>query len=225
MFFCPNRKFAPRCSVCVEPIMPAPGQEETVRIVALDRDFHVQCYRCEVRECNSRRQLCLNWGPEVLLISLDPYFQVTVLHTHLQTCMYTHKHTHTHTQIPAWWLTAVLAPLLFSLLAPNLLDCQIDNTLHTEMPRYLSWNTERPRYPLIVLVSVYYVPRKPPYWCSCCCYHALPGRHYTHTHTHAGLDAFRQTNIDIHKPTGILTYAHTHTHTQYIMLKQTAESS
>ncbi|ETE60658.1 Lipoma-preferred partner-like protein, partial [Ophiophagus hannah] len=30
-----------------EPIMPAQGQEETVRIVALDRDFHVLCYRCE----------------------------------------------------------------------------------------------------------------------------------------------------------------------------------
>lgn len=30
--------------------MPAPGQEETVRIVALDRDFHVQCYRCEVSQ-------------------------------------------------------------------------------------------------------------------------------------------------------------------------------
>ncbi|NXJ67673.1 LPP protein, partial [Rostratula benghalensis] len=42
-----HKKFAPRCSVCKEPIMPAPGQEETVRIVALDRDFHVQCYRCE----------------------------------------------------------------------------------------------------------------------------------------------------------------------------------
>ncbi|XP_078206621.1 lipoma-preferred partner isoform X9 [Callithrix jacchus] len=42
-----HRKFAPRCSVCKEPIMPAPGQEETVRIVALDRDFHVHCYRCE----------------------------------------------------------------------------------------------------------------------------------------------------------------------------------
>ncbi|XP_051778197.1 lipoma-preferred partner [Erpetoichthys calabaricus] len=42
-----HRKFAPRCSVCKEPIMPAEGQEETVRIVALDRDFHVQCYRCE----------------------------------------------------------------------------------------------------------------------------------------------------------------------------------
>lgn len=28
--------------------MPALGQEETVRIVSLERDFHVQCYRCEV---------------------------------------------------------------------------------------------------------------------------------------------------------------------------------
>lgn len=47
-YFFVFRKFAPRCSVCKEPIMPAPGQEETVRIVALDRDFHVHCYRCEV---------------------------------------------------------------------------------------------------------------------------------------------------------------------------------
>ncbi|CAL1593259.1 unnamed protein product [Knipowitschia caucasica] len=46
-----HKKFAPRCCVCHEPIMPAPGQEETVRIVALDRDFHVQCYRCE--DCGS----------------------------------------------------------------------------------------------------------------------------------------------------------------------------
>uniref|UniRef100_UPI00398E3546 lipoma-preferred partner n=1 Tax=Pristiophorus japonicus TaxID=55135 RepID=UPI00398E3546 len=45
-----HKKFAPRCSVCGEAIMPAQGQEETVRIVALDRDFHVQCYRCE--DCN-----------------------------------------------------------------------------------------------------------------------------------------------------------------------------
>lgn len=44
----PLRKFAPRCSVCHDPIMPEPGQEETVRVVALDRSFHVQCYKCEV---------------------------------------------------------------------------------------------------------------------------------------------------------------------------------
>uniref|UniRef100_A0A096LR75 LIM domain containing preferred translocation partner in lipoma n=2 Tax=Poecilia formosa TaxID=48698 RepID=A0A096LR75_POEFO len=46
-----HKKFAPRCCVCHEPIMPAPGQEETVRIVALDRDFHVKCYRCEDCGC------------------------------------------------------------------------------------------------------------------------------------------------------------------------------
>lgn len=43
-----NRKFAPKCSVCQFPIMPEAGQDETVRFVALDRSFHVQCYRCEV---------------------------------------------------------------------------------------------------------------------------------------------------------------------------------
>lgn len=42
-----HKKFAPRCSVCNEPIMPEGGQEETVRIVALDRSFHVDCYKCE----------------------------------------------------------------------------------------------------------------------------------------------------------------------------------
>lgn len=28
--------------------MPEPGQEETVRVVALDRSFHLECYKCEV---------------------------------------------------------------------------------------------------------------------------------------------------------------------------------
>ncbi|XP_060137893.1 thyroid receptor-interacting protein 6 [Zootoca vivipara] len=44
-----HRKFAPRCSVCGNAIMPEPGKEETVRIVALDRSFHIGCYKCE--EC------------------------------------------------------------------------------------------------------------------------------------------------------------------------------
>lgn len=30
--------------------MPEKGQEETVRIVALDRSFHVGCYVCEVSQ-------------------------------------------------------------------------------------------------------------------------------------------------------------------------------
>ncbi|XP_037945120.1 LIM domain-containing protein C4F6.12-like isoform X1 [Teleopsis dalmanni] len=42
-----HRKFAPRCCVCKKPIMPEPGEEETVRVVALDRSFHFECYKCE----------------------------------------------------------------------------------------------------------------------------------------------------------------------------------
>lgn len=42
-----HKKFAPRCCVCELPIMPEKGQEETVRVVALDRSFHVKCYCCE----------------------------------------------------------------------------------------------------------------------------------------------------------------------------------
>ncbi|XP_061423935.1 lipoma-preferred partner homolog [Lethenteron reissneri] len=42
-----HRKFAPRCSVCGEAIVPAPGEKETLRVVALDRSFHVACYKCE----------------------------------------------------------------------------------------------------------------------------------------------------------------------------------
>ncbi|XP_068152626.1 zyxin [Drosophila tropicalis] len=42
-----HKKFAPRCCVCRDPIMPEPGQEETVRVVALDRSFHLGCYKCE----------------------------------------------------------------------------------------------------------------------------------------------------------------------------------
>jgi len=42
-----HRRFAPRCSVCKHPIMPESGNQETVRVVALDRSFHVNCYKCE----------------------------------------------------------------------------------------------------------------------------------------------------------------------------------
>ncbi|XP_065216645.1 lipoma-preferred partner homolog [Planococcus citri] len=42
-----HKKFAPRCCVCKQPIMPEPGEEETVRVVALDRSFHINCYKCE----------------------------------------------------------------------------------------------------------------------------------------------------------------------------------
>lgn len=42
------RKYAPRCYICHLSITPEPGQEETVRIVAMDKSFHINCYKCEV---------------------------------------------------------------------------------------------------------------------------------------------------------------------------------
>ena len=42
------RKFAYICSVCKNPIVPKEGQTKAPRIRALDRDFHPQCFKCEV---------------------------------------------------------------------------------------------------------------------------------------------------------------------------------
>uniref|UniRef100_UPI0037E85D2A zyxin isoform X2 n=1 Tax=Semicossyphus pulcher TaxID=241346 RepID=UPI0037E85D2A len=42
-----HRRFSPLCVSCNEPIIPDQGSEETVRVVALDKNFHLKCYRCE----------------------------------------------------------------------------------------------------------------------------------------------------------------------------------
>jgi LIM domain-containing protein len=42
-----HRVFAPKCASCGGAITPLEGTDETVRVVSMDRDFHIDCYSCE----------------------------------------------------------------------------------------------------------------------------------------------------------------------------------
>uniref|UniRef100_A0A8C5QIN5 Filamin binding LIM protein 1 n=1 Tax=Leptobrachium leishanense TaxID=445787 RepID=A0A8C5QIN5_9ANUR len=75
------RKYAPICSVCDEPIIPREDDEDSYKIECLGRNFHENCYRCEVRMmckslyntdtrccCNCHTQaLCSTYRYKVLL--------------------------------------------------------------------------------------------------------------------------------------------------------------
>lgn len=42
-----HKMFAPKCAACSKAITPVEGTDETVRVVSMDKDFHVDCYVCE----------------------------------------------------------------------------------------------------------------------------------------------------------------------------------
>ncbi|CAJ0592436.1 unnamed protein product [Cylicocyclus nassatus] len=42
-----HERFAPRCYRCRMPILPDENTGETVRIVALENNYHIECYSCE----------------------------------------------------------------------------------------------------------------------------------------------------------------------------------
>lgn len=44
------KKYAPKCASCKQVIIPVDGTNETVRVVSMEKDFHLECFKCE--ECN-----------------------------------------------------------------------------------------------------------------------------------------------------------------------------
>ncbi|UJR35170.1 hypothetical protein I4U23_027937 [Adineta vaga] len=47
-----HNTYAPRCAKCAFPICPEEGSDESTRIIAMNKNFHVDCYRCEDCQCS-----------------------------------------------------------------------------------------------------------------------------------------------------------------------------
>ncbi|XP_066159082.1 LIM domain-containing protein jub isoform X1 [Euwallacea fornicatus] len=81
-----HRMFAPKCSSCGKGITPVEGTEETVRVVSMDKDFHVDCYVCE--ECGMQ----LTDEPDKRCYPLEGHLLCRACH--IQRLNHTPQHMH-----------------------------------------------------------------------------------------------------------------------------------
>ena len=71
-----HRMFAPKCASCGKGITSIEGTEETVRVVSMDNNFHVDCYVCD--GCGMQ----LTNGPDKRCYPLDGRLMCRACHIH-----------------------------------------------------------------------------------------------------------------------------------------------
>ncbi|CAI4226780.1 unnamed protein product [Auanema sp. JU1783] len=71
-----HNRFAPRCARCALPITPQKDTGETIRIVALENSYHIECYVCE--GCG----VALADGPEARCYPLGNHLLCKKCHIH-----------------------------------------------------------------------------------------------------------------------------------------------
>ena len=65
------KKYAPKCTKCKQAITPVEGSTETVRVVSMEKDYHVDCFACE--ECDAElsdepKKRCYPLGNKLLCL-------------------------------------------------------------------------------------------------------------------------------------------------------------
>ena len=62
---CFAKKKAPRCATCKKPIVAGAGQKKAPRLRAMGKDYHPDCFKCEVQKNHSAPKLIITFGGQL----------------------------------------------------------------------------------------------------------------------------------------------------------------